>query len=263
MHRFHCPAEPAPGRNLELDEPESRHALRVLRLVPGDRVEVTDGMGGMGQGTLIAAGRQQAVVHIDRAWQVPPPPLSLDLAVALPKGGRVEDLVDQLSQLGAARLIPLRTHRTVVDPRPAKLQRLQRRAVEAAKQCGRAYMLVVEPTQTLPQVLTRPHSLRLLADPAAAPSDRYGSPGTRAPLHGVTTGAVCSAVVLIGPEGGWTDEERQAALAAGCTPCRLGPYVMRIETAAAAAAAIIGYLSAQAQSPAGPLPPAPESPAQT
>ncbi|MEX2213270.1 MAG: RsmE family RNA methyltransferase [Phycisphaeraceae bacterium] len=215
--------------SVALSAEESHHAVRVLRLKAGDWVELLDGSGRVAEGTIEQAGRKVTVrVASMRTEQALKP--RLDVAVAIPKGPRADAMVEQLSQLGVDRLIPLRTTRSIVDPRDNKLERFSRAAMESAKQCGRAHMMRVEPTADFgPSLLSLDHDLRLFASTADA-DDKSVDERLR---------ETCRVLVLIGPEGGWTVDEADAAKNAGCVPWRLGPHVMRIETAAVAAAAIV------------------------
>ena len=148
-------------------------------------------------------------------------------------------MVNQLSQLGVDRLIPLRTRRSVAAPRPGRLKRFQRAAIAAAKQCRRAHLLTVTAVADLDQVICRDHDLKLVADPTAAP-------------HADLATRMASAqrlLVLIGPEGGWTPGESAAAQAAGGLAWCFAPHLLRIEAAAAAAAAIVRYLAADRPTP--------------
>ncbi len=213
---------------VELDAAQARHARRVLRLTDGEQVEVFDGHGGVGCG-ILTGGPSTTRVRLERIWREPPSRPRIELAVAFPKGGRVDDLVAQLSQLGADALIPLCTRRSVVRPRDAKLSRLAQQAIEHARQCRRAHLLEIEPVADLDDVLARPCDLLLVADPQGqAMADLAGRLAAAAVVR-----------VLIGPEGGWSDEELERVRRRAAVPWRFGPHVMRIETAAAAAAAIL------------------------
>jgi 16S rRNA (uracil1498-N3)-methyltransferase len=134
-------------------------------------------------------------------------------------------MVNQISQLGVDELVPLRTARSIVDPRDKKLDRFRKAAVESAKQCGRDHVMAIADTADLTTALSRPCDMKLLADPAGDPLPSLDKAG--------------DVLVLIGPEGGWTDDERQQAQAGGCATWRFAAHVLRIETAAAAAAAIV------------------------
>ncbi|MEX0885695.1 MAG: RsmE family RNA methyltransferase [Phycisphaeraceae bacterium] len=230
--RFYCPHLPAePGDaadpSVELDNEQARHARRVLRLKPGDRVELFDGAGRLARATLDvgAGGVRCRVEHVEVHDRVGP---VVTVASAMPKGSRAEDMVDMLAQLGVDRVLPLRTQRSVVHPRPGKLERLERRAIEAAKQSRRLWVTRVEPTRDLADVLGEEADVRLIASLGAAAR----------PLPKIDQAVRIT--VLIGPEGGWTREEEEAVRTAGYQPVSLGAHVMRIETAAVAAAAIVG-----------------------
>ncbi|MCC7146735.1 MAG: 16S rRNA (uracil(1498)-N(3))-methyltransferase [Phycisphaeraceae bacterium] len=272
---------------MALSREESHHGLGVLRLRAGEEVELFDGQGGLARGRLAVAGKT-AVVALARLWRVAEPRLRIDVAAAIPKGARVDQMVEQLTQLGADRLIPLVTARSVVDPRAGKLQRLRQHVVEATKQCGRAYLMGIGESMGLGEVLgegvSASGTTRLAEEgiPGALPGVLPGAgvisraaicdrplnkttyppaePGAEEGQHpGAGVGVRLMAdpggkgmselrarigearrvLVLIGPEGGWTDEEREMAVAGGCLPWALSGQVLRIETAAAAAVAIL------------------------
>jgi len=240
MHRFYCPnlpATPPSGGDLSdnappavarLDPDESHHARRVLRLDVGAVIELFDGKGRTARGA-IEGWSGGAAVKLSEVRVTPPLRPALDLAVAIPKGPRADEMVNQLSQLGVDRLIPLGTERSVVDPRPQKLEKFSRAAVESAKQCGRAWLMSVEAQVSFDAALAMPHDVKLIASPgAAAGDDRLAR-----------VRAAQRVLVLIGPEGGWTEGELLAAREAGCVAWSLGPNILRIETAAVAAAAIV------------------------
>lgn len=247
MHRFYCPdlktsaahaglldARLSPqAPPLPLPQPESRHALKVLRLPQGEEIEVFDGCGLVAKATLHVTSVKQAHIKVLSLTAVPQPQPHLAIASAMPKGSRVDWMVEQLSQLGVDLLIPLKTRYSVVDPRQSKLDRLRHAAIESAKQCRRAWIMNVDAPRSLSQFLARSNSLsksatlRLIADPEGAP------------LPALEARSLTDIEVLIGPEGGWEDSERALAIAQGFKPWRLSPNVLRIETAAAAAAGIL------------------------
>ena len=253
FHRFYCP-EPLPeepsaaggeaardaqkaslwDRSITLDAEQTHHARRVLRLRIGDRIGVFDGRGTVGEAQISQwpdRGGAGAVVRLLEVSHVAPPRPCIEVATAMPKGPRSADLIQALSQVGADRLFPLRCRRAAVDPDGINTRRIERAAVEAAKQCRRAHLMSIETPTGLDELFERPHDLRLLA--VAAPR----APIDLAPL---IAEAQC-VLILIGPEGGWTDDEQSQATAAGCRPWHFGPHVMRIETACTAACAIVRY----------------------
>ncbi len=157
---------PSPELIVHLDPDETHHARRVLRLELGQAVVLFDGLGRTAKGTLAAwndgagpnlvEGKRrggQACVRVEEVTHVPQPQPSIDLAVAIPKGGHADDMIASLSQVGVSRLFPLRAQRAVVEPRPAKIDRFNRAAIESAKQCGRPYLMTVSAPLSLPEVL--------------------------------------------------------------------------------------------------------------
>ncbi len=222
------------GGLVELPDDESKHARNVLRVRTGENVGLLDGKGLLAEAEVVEVGKP-VVVRVTRADPQQEVSPQLDVAAAVPKGALVEEMVRGLSQLGAARWIPLTTERSVVDPREAKLNRLQRLAVESAKQCGRSYLLKIDTTTPFDQLLEEDAwDVKLIA--AIDDETPLKSEALRDTLAGKQ-----HVLVMIGPEGGWTEAEETRAKAAGALPIQLGPHVMRIETAACAAASIVRY----------------------
>ncbi len=132
--RFYCPAAPRDGR-YHLSPEESRHLSRVCRLGIGDRVEIFDGRGFVtGAEVVAAAGDSVELVAVGEPLPTRQPPCSLTLATAVPKGDRLDWIVEKATELGVDRLIPIIAERSVVVPRGSKLERLRRSIVEASKQ---------------------------------------------------------------------------------------------------------------------------------
>ncbi len=211
--------------------------MRVLRLREGDAVELFDGRGTTAQGEIEFQG-SQALVRLTETRKAPPPQPRVHVAAALPKGTRAKDMVNQLGQLGADQLTPLLTEHSVTDPRAGKLGQLERVAIESAKQCGRAYLMRVCPPQSFKDVLAQPHGLCLFADTA-----QPATPGGVGDAIAKQIAEAKDVLILIGPEGGWSDEERRMANDAGAVAWSLGPHTLRVETAAAAAVAVARYLT--------------------
>lgn len=242
--RFYCGSAPAVGESLAppplaagqtviLDTDESRHALRVLRLSVGSRVTLLGGQGDIAAATLKASPGGRALCEITSVRRADPPSPHLTLATAIPKGPRGDTMFNDLAQLGVDVVIPLRTQRSVVDPRDNKLERYQRSAIEACKQSGRAWMMRVQPTLDFAEALEVDAGLILLADPAGQPTSAVAPRLT----------SVERVRVIVGPEGGLTGAETAAAVAQGAIPWRYNDNILRIETAAAAAVAILRSLA--------------------
>ena len=221
-----------PERQGALAEGEEHH-LRVRRAREGDPVEVRDGVGLIGSGRLVRQDSGWRVdVETSRVVGRPPP---LALAGGAGDRERFEWLVEKATELGATAVIPVDTEFTAAVATRVRGQhtpKLQRRALEALKQCGAAWVPEIRDPAPLIAVLAGDGGgHRWLADPAGDPPGKAPAPTT----------------ILIGPEGGLTAAERAAALAAGYRPVRLGPHVLRFETAAVAAAAIAIAARSQAE----------------
>ena len=207
------------GAEVRLDRAELHH-LKVRR--GSDRVRLADGAGTLGWGTL-----RDGVVSVETTEQVPASP-ALALLVGAGDKDRFVWLVEKAAELGVTEIQPVDTERSLTVAtrlRASQTDRLGRRAREAIKQSGAAWAPVVGPPVPLTQALSQTAGMRWLADPqgSAPPAVLDDAPVT----------------VLIGPEGGLTDAERTAALAAGFQPVRLASLTLRFETAAVAAAACV------------------------
>ena len=217
-----------------LDGPEARHLSSVLRLGPGDAVELYDGRGSWAVSEIIGSGRREIELAILESGQDPvvsgP---ELVMATAIPKGDRVRSLVEKLTELGVDRLVPLKTRHSVVHPRDGKLKKMQQSVIAACKQCGRNRLMRIEGLTEWCDLLATENQTLVIAQRGAA---IVGQPD--AVLPGIATGSL---VLCVGPEGGWSDDELIAAEVAGATRVGLGPHVLRIETAAVALAAAAGF----------------------
>ena len=240
---FFLRGDPASGPPVLADE-DCAHARRVLRLVSGDRLTGLDGRGGRWPLVVSEASKGRFAVELAGPPERDPAPGAsgaalpwIEVAVALPRERRAEELFDRLVQLGAAALAPLAAERVQGERRelsPSRLRRLERIAREACKQCGRTWLPEIHPARTLEQWLAaRAGSPVAVLDPRAGGristwvADLAPGSGTRErPI-----------ALLVGPEGGFTPEELARAREAGAVPIRLGPYVLRVETAAEAALA--------------------------
>ena len=221
------PGSAVVGKRASLDDSEAHH-LRVRRAREDERVEVLDGSGLTGTGRLVRVGSDW-MVEIQSAERQPAQP-QLTLAVAAGDRERFTWMAEKAVELGVSAIVPLETARTagvatrLRDAHGAKLRRV---VLEATKQCGAAWAPTVEPWLALEKFLARPiQGTGWLADPAGAlpPATLDDTPLT----------------VVIGPEGGFTAEERAALVSAGYRPVALGANTLRFETAALAAAAAAG-----------------------
>jgi 16S rRNA (uracil1498-N3)-methyltransferase len=235
LPRFYCPHLPHPrlsDRYCNFEGDEAHHARKVLRLQPGDAVELFNGQGGVARAVIEGFDAGKAFCRVLAVDQLEPARPRLLVAAAMPKGPHADDMINQLSQVAVDQFTPLLTQRSVVDPRPSKLDRLSRQVIESAKQAGRPFLMTLQPPTPLAQVLGQPAELRLIAVPGEHQVAELGQRMKEA----------MSVLVLVGPEGGWTDEEMRAAIDAGFLPWTIGPSVLRIETAAVVAAGVLRYL---------------------
>ena len=219
---------------------EAHHLLHVMRAKIGDEVQLFDGSGSQFTARVEQLGRSQVELvvlnreEVDRESKV-----ALTLAVALPKGDRQRWLVEKAVELGVTRILPLSTKRSVAETSAASLDRLRRNVIEASKQCGRNRLLEITEPQYWQQAIESfaTNTLRILAHPGGSPLGATWSMAAK----GKSSSAVVAAV---GPEGGFSEEEVNSALAAGWIAVSLGPRILRVETAALAIAAWIAAESA-------------------
>ena len=243
IHRVYLDARlispPRPGELLEIGGDEARHALAVKRLVAGDGVELLDGRGMIASGVVEneggGRGGRGAVLRVRVVAVEVAKPMRPRVSVwsAAPKGDRLAGMIEQLAQVGAHSWGMLETSRGVVTPREAKIDRLRRVAAESAKQCGRAFELVIhEAPMTIAGVISAgPKGTVMVAD--------AGGGGVDAALGAAVRGGADEVALVVGPEGGLTSEELAALDGGGAARVSLGPYILRIETAAVVGAAVL------------------------
>jgi 16S rRNA (uracil1498-N3)-methyltransferase len=236
LPRFLLAGAPERGAPACLEEGELHHATRVLRLAPGDR---SLGLDGRGRAWLLEAvrgpGRRAELEFLvqSQPWSEPAPgapgaPLpEIELCFPWPRPGREEALLERATQLGAARLRPLLCARTGPEDRAGRARRAERVLLQTLKQARRLWapeLLEAAPPAQIPRFAGR----ELCLDPRAeTPLLVQLSAQPRAPLR-----------LWIGPEGGFSPSEAQDLAERGVGSARLGPFVLRIETAVEAALAV-------------------------
>lgn len=245
IHRYFCESIRLGPCRLSVEE--SRHAAVVMRTRAGDVVELFDGRGAVFEATVTRVEREGVALDVTRLQaQVPRSGPWLALFVAVPKGPRQRFLVEKCTELGVSGLCPIKTERCVVKPADSLAARWRRYAVEACKQSRQAWLPVVERPMEFAESMH--------AEPFGAADDPRGGEARRLiasigqnqtpPLKSVLQAAGPSVAdagiaLWIGPEGGFTEGEVQAAQACGVQPVSLGGSVLRIETAAVAATAAV------------------------
>jgi 16S rRNA (uracil1498-N3)-methyltransferase len=224
---------PIEGDRAWLEDAEAHHLLHVMRGQVGDRVVLFDGSGTEYVGRVEQCRRNRVeVVIVAREAVDRELPFPLVLGVALPKGDRQRWLVEKCVELGVTRLVPLVTRRGVAQAKSG--QRLGRAVIEGSKQCGRNVLMQIAQPKELTEFLESggQYDLRAICHPGGVPL------ASCLPASGVERGA-CAA---IGPEGGFHDEEIDAAARHRWQVVNLGARVLRTETAALALAAGVTIL---------------------
>lgn len=227
---------PAIGEATRIEGIEAHHLLHVLRARIGERVTLFDGSGREAVAEIVDLRRSEVetrtleLADVDREL-----PIRIEIVMPLPKGDRAGFLVEKLTELGVARLTPIVTERSVSSPSGAakaeKPEKLLRRSIDACKQCGRNRLLEIGEPTPFAEILVRiPDAVRWIAD-AEGSEPSF--------VAGQASADRSTVVVLVGPEGGFTLEERAAAIDSGWSPIGLGRTILRMETAAIAVAAVI------------------------
>ena len=235
MRRLLVPRSRLAGSRARLDPDEVHYLRDVLRLGPGAALEVFDGAGGV-YPARVAESAEELVLGERR--DAARPAAAVQLAFALARGERNDLVVQKATELGAVRLSPFQAARSVVRLPPERIAERTRRwhriAAEASRQCGRADVPAVDAPRPLGEILAgaAAGAQRLLlwergGEPLGGAVDRG------APLH----------LLVVGPEGGFTPEEVEAALGAGARLVSLGPRTLRFETAAIVAVALVQHLA--------------------
>ena len=214
----------ARGASLTLDGPPANYLANVLRLGPGDRVKLFDDRTGEWLAEIAEAGRKRVILNVGQRLREREAVPDLWLLFAPIKRGRIDWLVEKATELGVARLVPVITRRTIVDR--LNLDRLRAHVVEAAEQCERTALTEIDAPRKLEALLAAWPGER----PLFFADEQGGEPLDAAPGP---------AAILVGPEGGFTDEERAAIRALPqARPVGLGPRILRADTAALAAVAL-------------------------
>lgn len=212
--RFFAPDLSVPSGDYLLEDSEAHHLRTVCRCKEGDTVELFDGQGTRAVGTVRSIERRSVHILLQERHSSPDES-TLTIACAMPKGDRAGWLVEKCTELGARKIIPLKSTRSVTDPKEGKKQRWQRTVIEACKQCGRDWLMQVDAVTDWPELCGASVSgMKLLLDSSGEALPPF--PG--------------EATVAIGPEGGWTAEELQSAREHGWQIVSLPGHVLRIET---------------------------------
>ena len=242
MHRFFVDEDGIQGDAAHLAPAEAQHAARVLRLAPGDEVELLDGVCRYAA-RLTKISKDGASAEILRVLPDAEPNVRITLYQGLPKADKMEFIVQKCTELGVYAVAPVQMERSVVQisgkDSAKKAERWQRIAREAAKQCGRARV----PAISLPQPLSNlSRALEEDYDLVLVPWEEARAGGIRAAIRETNAQRIA---IVIGPEGGMTHEEVAWLTERGARAVTLGPRILRTETAGMAALTMALCLSGQ------------------
>jgi len=245
MHRFFLSIEESQIQQLTLTGDEAHHAHHVLRLQPGQTVEVLNGTGEIIECEVRSSSRTtlDLAVKVRRSLAAFPCPVTL--VQALPKGKLFEDIVEKATELGVSRIVPLVSDRVIsrpaADDASHKVAKWKRTAIEALKQCGSAWLPEINPPVSLEDYLcTAPRiDLPLLASLQPGAVNVRDCAAQFCQNH---RSVPRSASLWIGPEGDFSPAEiARIQTEAGALPISLGPWVLRTETAAIAGLALLNH----------------------
>jgi len=229
-NRFYAPTsfdEPV----VKLTGIEAHHLINVLRLKAGEQVVLFDGAGTEATAEIVSTSKRSIELRIlEKRFALLDAERAIILGTAVPKGDRFRWLVEKATELGVTKLVPLITERSIVEPGSGKLEKMKQSVIAACKQCGRNQLMQIdEPTNWN----------RFLANESQTGSLFIAHPA------GESVGTAIQhlkeetpAVLAVGPEGGFTEAEIEAARNAGAKLISLGPNILRIETAAVALSAV-------------------------
>lgn len=234
--RFHLESSLAPGAHIALPPDAGHHASRVLRLREGDAVVLFNGAGGEYAARIVRLSRDGVTVEVgafDPAERESP--LQVTLVQGISAGDRMDLTIQKAVELGAASIQPVLAERSIVrlkgERGDSRREHWQRVAAAACEQCGRNRVPSVGAAMTVGEYRAPEESLKLLL-----------SPGGKQHLRTVEIGSGKPLVLAAGPESGFSPREEAALIAAGFLPVKLGPRVLRTETAGPAALAALNAL---------------------
>lgn len=226
LHRIHFPQPLTLHAFVDISGDEFHHAVRVVRVKEGEDVELFDGRGHAARGRVVNVESSLLRVRIDAEVPSRESPVNMCLAMSVIQLEKFELVLQKATELGVLSFIPMTTERVEIRPERyrGKQERWEKIAFEAVKQSGRSVIPKIEAPASFENVIARP-GVRVLFE---AEQDSQPMPEVLA-----------AATLLIGPEGGWSPDEIDAARGAGCLFQQLGPRRLRAETAAIVAATMI------------------------
>lgn len=231
MRRFYSSPDSFNGDTIELDEASTKHLRGVLRLSAGDRIAIFDGEGSEYECSIQAIEKSSTLAKIINEIEPPSPesPLHLTLAAALTKNDKFDLVIQKAAELGVNELIPFISRRCDIKVKDSNTrhERWQRIALEASKQCGRATVMQVSEITEFDHLIKAENNIVMF-------SERSGGSLTDVVINE-------KVLILVGPEGGWEDNELELAASQRVNIVTLGGRILRAETAAIIAAGLMQH----------------------
>ena len=227
---FYHPALAPEDTLIELSASECAHAMQSRRLSADSDVRLINGQGLRAEAIIVEASKRKVVVRVDQIQSIDRPQPEVSIAVAFPKGDRQKVMIDMLAQLGVARVIPILSRYTVNKLKDTQLDKLRRVAIEASKQSQNPWLLQIEPVASFDSLLARSEGTQA---ERLYYADQEGEPYQ---ANDSIVQNQTQPLILIGPEGGFSDDEFQALKTSSAVGIGLGSHILRTETAAIAAA---------------------------
>jgi len=223
--RFYIPSDALQAGRVSLEGEDHHHASRVLRMKSGEIVVLLDGKGTVGHGTVLAIDSTHTMIEIESTRKESEPRPLLHLFQGLPHGTKMDDVVHWGVELGAASLVPFLSSRTgsVDAPLERRVRRWSRIALEASRVAGRAYLPEVTEVKTWQEAVDHLRGMDTVVFADEAGGER--------PAKALSEPRPDQLGLVVGPEGGFTDAERESLAQVGAIAVTLGDTVLRTETA--------------------------------
>lgn len=238
MHRFYVHADDIIDNELIIGADEAKHAYSVLRLRKNASVAAFDGAGKEYLGTLISLSSSKGIMQISEMKSVLKDSIEITLAAAIPKLSKFDSIVDKATQIGVSNIIPMKSERTIVQIASNKIEdkslRWQKIAIKAAKQCGCSYVPEIAPVTDFSCLVKKNSDYDL----ALIPSLHKGTVSLKKVAKDSNPKR---AIIFIGPEGDFTQEEVRNARSHGAIGITLGKNVLRCETAVTMVLSVLNY----------------------
>jgi 16S rRNA (uracil1498-N3)-methyltransferase len=245
LPRFYAPSLDQNQPHVILSAEESHHLLKVLRLGVGDEVAVFDGRGHEFTARVERVASKAVTLSLGARARVPSrPAVSVVLVQAVLKGDKMDDVVRDATMAAVTAIVPVVTERSLVSvsalARSHAVERWQRIAIASAKQCRRADLPSIDRPQPFRDWLASPFDGQRLV--FVEPASETGASGDAQSLRRALPAERHAVACVIGPEGGWSNEERQMATAAGCAVVTMGPMTLRADAAGLVAVSLVNFV---------------------